>query len=308
MLRKSLAFLLVLFACACGSESPSLPATPPVQVRQPTLVNDAQGELSAVVRKVIDGRTIELDTGERVQVSSLAPPGTCWAASARTFAEKRLLAKTVRVTTVTPGEVHVRLEDDTDYASLAVREGALRAQPAASALADAEKGADREDRGLWGAPCNGKDTTTSSSAPTTTTTAPSSSQLAGSSNPAATTTTATAPPVVTPTAAQAPCTVAYRIENQWQGGFQGRVTIRNNGGSAINGWTLRWSFADGQTVREAWNASVSQRNGSVSVSGTDQARTIQSRGEVTIGFIGAFRDRNTNPSSFTLNEAACTTG
>src|SRR3712207_3565162 len=91
VLRKSLAFLLVLFACACGSESPSLPATPPVQVRQPTLVNDAQGELSAVVRKVIDGRTIELDTGERVQVSSLAPPGTCWAASARTFAEKRLL-------------------------------------------------------------------------------------------------------------------------------------------------------------------------------------------------------------------------
>ncbi|SER07892.1 Cellulose binding domain-containing protein [Lentzea albida] len=276
-----------------------------MQVRQPTLVKDVQGELSAVVRKVIDGRTIELDTGERVQVSSLAPPATCWAASARTFAEKRLLAKTVRVTTVTPGEVHLRLEDDTDYASLAVREGALRAQSGAGALADAEKGAEREDRGLWGAPCNGKDTSSSSAAPTTTT-APSSSQPAESSKAAATTTTA--PPVVTPTAAAATCTVAYRVDNQWQGGFQGRVTIRNNGGSSINGWTLRWSFADGQTVREVWNATVSQRNGSVSVTGVDQARTIPSRGEVTIGFIGASGGRNTAPSSFTLNEAACTTG
>lgn len=304
MLRKSLAFLLVLLTCACGVESRPLPVTTPVPVRPPTLVNDARGDVAAVVRAVIDGRTIELDTGERVQVSLLAPPADCWAASARTFAEKRLLAKTVRVTAATPGEVHLKLEDDTDYASLAVREGALRAQSAASALADAEKGAEREDRGLWGAPCNGKGVT-SSAAPTTTTTAPPSSKPAESSKPAVTTTTA--PPVVTPTTVPASCAVTYRVDNQWQGGFQGRVTIRNNSGSAINGWTLRWSYADGQNVREAWNASVSQRNGSVSVSGTDQARTIASRGEVTIGFIGSSGTRNTAPSSFTLNEAACTT-
>ncbi|MFD4643400.1 cellulose binding domain-containing protein [Lentzea sp. NPDC058436] len=274
-------------------------------MRQPTLVNDARGDVAAVVRAVIDGRTVELDTGERVQVSSLAPPASCWAASARTFAEKRLLAKTVRVTAVTPGEVSLKLEDDTDYASLAVREGALRAHAADSALSDAEKGAEREDRGLWGAPCNGKDTASTTATTTTTTTAPPSSQPAESSKSAATTTTA--PPVVTQTASGPSCTVAYRVDNQWQGGFQGRVTIRNNGGSAINGWTLRWSYADGQTVREAWNASVSQRNGSVNVSGTDQTRTIPARGEVTIGFIGASGSRNTAPTSFTLNEGACAT-
>ncbi|WP_229905208.1 cellulose binding domain-containing protein [Lentzea cavernae] len=273
-------------------------------MRQPTLVNDARGDVSAVVRAVIDGRTIELDSGERVQVSLLAAPADCWAPAARTFAEKRLLAKTVRVTAVTPGEVNVRLEDNTDYAALAVREGVLRAQSAAGSLADAELGAAREDRGLWGAPCNGMDVAPTT---TTTTTAPSSSQRAEPSKSVATTTTPP-PPVVTTVAAPPPCSVAYRVDNQWQGGFQGRVTVRNTGTAAINGWTLRWSYADGQAVREVWNATVAQRGTTVAMSGNDQTRTISSRGEVTIGFLGSFRDRNTAPGSFTLNETACSTG
>ncbi|WP_434440597.1 cellulose binding domain-containing protein [Lentzea sp. E54] len=272
----------------------------PVQVQQPTLVGESRADVPVVVRAVIDGRTIELDSGERVRISSLASPAECWAAAARTFAGKVLLSKSVRVSTVTPGEVNVVLEDGTDYALRAVREGALKAQDAAGPLAEAERAAEREDRGLWGVPCNGKDV-----APTTTTTTPPSQSAEPSKSETA---TAAAPPAVTTTAPPAPsCAVAYRLEGQWHSGFQARVTIRNNSGAAINGWTLRWSFADGQTVREMWGASGTQRGATVSATGVDQTRTIAARGEVTIGFIGTARERNTAPTSFTLNGTACAT-
>jgi hypothetical protein len=296
VLRKSLSFLLVLLTCACTVEGRSRPVAAPVQVRQPTLVNEASGDVPAVVRAVIDGRTVELDTGQRVQVSLLAPPADCWAAAARTFAEKWLLAKPVRVSSLTPGEVDLRLEDGTDYALLAVREGVLRAQSAAGSLADAELGAAREDRGLWGAPCNGMDVVP------TTTTAPSAQRV----EPPKPLPTTTPPPVVTTTPPPPPCAVVYRLDGQWQDGFQGKITIRNTGGAAINGWTLRWSFADGQTVRQMWNASASQRGSAVTATSADHTRTISPRGEVEIGFLGSFRGRNTAPTSFTLNGTACT--
>ncbi|WP_143138744.1 cellulose-binding domain-containing protein [Lentzea waywayandensis] len=285
--------------CACTVEGQSRPVAAPVQVRQPTLVNEATGDLAAVVRAVIDGRTVELDTGQRVEVSLLAPPADCWAASARTFAEKSLLGKAVRLSSLTPGEVNLRLEDGTDYALLAVREGVLRAQAAAGSLADAELGAAREDRGLWGVPCNGMDAT-----PTTTTAAaPAVQRVEPSKSLPATT---SPPPVVTTTPPPPPCAVVYRLDSQWQDGFQGKITIRNTGGAAINGWTLRWSFADGQTVRQMWNASVSQRGSTVTAISVEHTRAISPRGEVEIGFLGSFRGRNTAPTSFTLNGTACT--
>ncbi|MGW6448220.1 cellulose binding domain-containing protein [Lentzea sp. NPDC055074] len=292
---------MVLLACACTVEGPSRPVSAPAQVRQPTLVNDSRGDVPAVVRSVIDGRTVELDTGERVQVSLLAQPADCWAAGARTFAEKRLLAKSVRVSALTPGEVNLLLEDGTDYALLAVREGVLRAQAAAGSLAEAELGAAKEDRGLWGAPCNGMD------APpvTTTTTIATTTTVQRAEVP-----TSTAPPVVTTTTTTPPaptCAVGYRLDGQWQGGFQAKITIRNTGTAAVNGWALRWSFADGQSVRQVWNASVSQRGSAVTVTSAEHTRSIAPRAEVEIGFLGTFRDRNTAPSSFTLNGTACTT-
>ncbi|GGN14655.1 hypothetical protein GCM10011609_64020 [Lentzea pudingi] len=250
---------------------------------------------------MIDGRTVELETGERVQVSLLAPPADCWAGGARAFAEKWLLARTVRVSALVPGEVNLRLEDGTDYALLAVREGMLRAQAAAGALADAELGAAKEDRGLWGAPCNGMD----ASPVTTTTVAAPPVQRAEPSTSVPTTTT---PPAVTTTPPPPPpCSVGYRLDGQWQGGFQATITIRNTGAVPVNGWALRWSFADGQSVRQVWNASVSQRGSAVTVTSAEHTRSIAPRGEVQIGFLGSVRDRNTAPASFTLNGTACST-
>ncbi|WP_285639092.1 cellulose-binding domain-containing protein [Lentzea sp. NBRC 102530] len=296
---------MVLLVCACTTESPSRPVSAPVQLQVPTLINDSRGEVSATVRAVVDGRTIELDGGERVRISQLAQPADCWAPGARAFAEKWLLAKAVRVSAMTPGEVNLRLEDGTDYALLAVREGILRAQDAAGSLVEAELAAARDDRGLWGAPCNGMDATPSSTATTTTSTAPSQQQPDPSQQ--AVTTTTPPPPIVTTQPPPPPCAVSYRADNQWQGGFQAQITIRNTGRTPINGWSLSWTFADGQTVRDMWNASASQRGSAVTATAADHNRAIQPGAEASLGFLGSSRGRNTSPDSFTLNGAACTT-
>lgn len=296
MVRKSLSFLMVLLTCGCTGESPAPPLTARVPSQPPTLVTDVRENMPRFVREVIDGRTIELDDGRRVRISLLAQPAVCWAAAAIAFATKTLTVRPVRVTAVEPGEVNLELEDGTDYALLAVRQGVLRAQGAVGEIAEAESAAAREDRGLWGPPCNGMDVT-----PTTVTTTSSPKRV---QPPKPTTTT----PVVTTPPAPPPCTVAYRIGGQWPGGFQGGVTIRNTGAAAINGWTLNWSFSDGQTVRHIWNASQVQRGAAVSATNVFYTATIAPGGEVSIGFLGSMRDKNTAPSSFTLNGTACATG
>ncbi len=315
-MRKFLSFLMVLLTCACA-ESPALPQATRVPSRQPTLVTEAREGVPRFVREVVDGRTVELDDGQRVRISLLAEPAACWAAAAIAFATKTLLVRSVRVTTIEPGEVNLKLDDGTDYAFLAVREGVLRAQGAAGEVAEAEVLAARENRGLWGLPCNGMDavpaTTTAPSATVPLATASSTTtppRLVQPPKPV-TTTPAPPPPVVTPPPPPPPvppCAVSYRISGQWPGGFQAGVTIRNTGRSAVNGWTLRWSFGDGQTVQNMWNASSSQRGAAVSATNASYVATIAPGAEVSIGFIGAMRDRNAAPASFTLNGTACTTG
>lgn len=158
MPRKHLMVLLVLLAAACATEVPEPPATrtPPSSVTRVTETRLVDG-VPATVRGVVDARTVEFPNGARVRISLLAPPAACWAAASLAFARTALLDRRVRLTTVTPGEVNVELADGSDYALLAVRQGVLRAEGAAGPLADAEAAAARENKGLWGPPCEGMD-------------------------------------------------------------------------------------------------------------------------------------------------------
>src|SRR3954451_7059551 len=63
-------------------------------------------------------------------------------------------------------------------------------------------------------------------------------------------------------AAAAGCQVSYTVSSQWQGGFGASVAVTNLG-DPINGWTLRWSFGGGQTVAQAWNATLTQSGAAV---------------------------------------------
>lgn len=103
------------------------------------------------------------------------------------------------------------------------------------------------------------------------------------------------------------CAVSYAVQSQWNTGFTAGVTVRNTGSSAIDGWTLKWTWPSGQSVASAWNATVSQSGTQVTAVNAAHNGAIAAGGSATFGFNGAWSGGNPAPSTFTLNGAACTT-
>jgi len=139
--------------------------------------------------------------------------------------------------------------------------------------------------------------------------------------PTATPTRGTTPiPTATPTRGITPtptatsgsgssCRVVYTVANQWQGGFGATLSITNTGTTTINGWTLKFSFANGQTITQLWNGSYTQSGAAVTVTSVSYNETI-TPGTTLLsppGFNGTWNGTNTNPTSFTLNGVTCST-
>jgi endo-1,4-beta-xylanase len=96
---------------------------------------------------------------------------------------------------------------------------------------------------------------------------PTSAAATTSRSPTSAVATTTRPPTssVPTTGATGSCSVTYSIAGQWPSGFQGDLKITNTGGSAINNWTLSWTFANGQTISQLWNGSYTQSGATVTV-------------------------------------------
>lgn len=102
------------------------------------------------------------------------------------------------------------------------------------------------------------------------------------------------------------CHVTYSVTGQWQGGFQGSLSITNNGSSTINGWSLVFSFANGQTITQIWNANDTQSGNRVTVTNVSYDATIAPGATLSsIGFLGTWNGTNSVPTSFTLNGTQC---
>jgi mannan endo-1,4-beta-mannosidase len=102
------------------------------------------------------------------------------------------------------------------------------------------------------------------------------------------------------------CAVAYRITDGWGGGFNGSITIINTGDAMVDGWTLRWTFADGQVATNVWDGVAVSNGPSVSVRSMSANAVLPPAGTVMFGFTGSSLSRNTPPQAFTLNSVACT--
>jgi cellulose 1,4-beta-cellobiosidase len=116
--------------------------------------------------------------------------------------------------------------------------------------------------------------------------------------------------IVTATEAQAAagCQIGYTVTNQWPGGFGASLAITNLG-DPITSWTLRWTYANGQTVTQLWNGNVTQSGANVTVTNMSYNNAIASGATLTgVGFNGSWTGTNTNPTSFSLNGVACTGG
>ncbi|MFG2743890.1 cellulase family glycosylhydrolase [Streptomyces chartreusis] len=112
--------------------------------------------------------------------------------------------------------------------------------------------------------------------------------------------------VTTPSGGSAAtCGVSYRVTNEWPGGFQGEIVIRNTGSSAISGWTLRWTFPDSRRVSNLWGGTPTQSGAEVSVAAASYTATIAPAGSATLGFTATKGGANPSPTAFTLNDSAC---
>lgn len=100
------------------------------------------------------------------------------------------------------------------------------------------------------------------------------------------------------------CSVAYQT-NDWGVGFVANVTITNTGSSAIDGWTLEWTFDGNQSISNAWGTVLSQTGQHVSAANASWNATIPPHGSQTFGFQASYSGTNAVPASFTLDGMAC---
>jgi glycosyl hydrolase family 12/cellulose binding protein with CBM2 domain len=111
-------------------------------------------------------------------------------------------------------------------------------------------------------------------------------------------------PSPAPTGGSGACSVAYSLVNSWPGGFQAQAVIKNTGSSAVNGWTLGWTFGGDQKISSLWNGNYTQSGQAVTVTNASYDATIPAGGTATVGFT-ATDTSNPSPAAFTLNGHAC---
>ncbi|MFF7790746.1 cellulose binding domain-containing protein [Streptomyces sp. NPDC007991] len=102
------------------------------------------------------------------------------------------------------------------------------------------------------------------------------------------------------------CKVTYKVTSQWPGGFQADVQLANTGTAAWNGWSLGWSFADGQKLNQAWNAEASQSGPAVTVKNVGWNAGVAAGSSVSFGFTADASGTNTKPTAFKLGDQSCT--
>jgi alpha-galactosidase len=124
-------------------------------------------------------------------------------------------------------------------------------------------------------------------------------------------TTPTPTPGTTPTPVPTPsgsssCKVTYTVVNQWAGGFQSALTISNTGSTNLNGWSLTFSFANGQQISQSWNATYVQSGNLATLTNASYDGTLAPGATISsIGFLASTNGTNTAPTTFSLNGAVC---
>jgi predicted carbohydrate-binding protein with CBM5 and CBM33 domain len=96
----------------------------------------------------------------------------------------------------------------------------------------------------------------------------------------------TPPPSTTPPPASGACTATYVVGSQWQGGYQGDVTVKA-GTAAIKSWRVTMTYPSGQTVQQAWNANVTAAGSTLTATNVTYNGPLNAGASTSFGFIGA---------------------
>ena len=98
------------------------------------------------------------------------------------------------------------------------------------------------------------------------------------------TTAPTTPPTTAPTTpAVGACSAASTITGTWGGGFQSTVTVKA-GAAPINGWTARWTFANGEQITQLWNGTYTTSGATVTTRNSTWNGTLAAGASTTFGY------------------------
>ncbi|WP_051450835.1 cellulose binding domain-containing protein [Actinospica robiniae] len=110
-----------------------------------------------------------------------------------------------------------------------------------------------------------------------------------------------------PPPAGASCAVHFAISNSWPGGFGASIVLTNNSTTAINGWTLTFTWPDaGEGIGSGWNGNWTQSGQTVTVTNASWNGAIAANGgTVSIGFNGTDTGQDGAPAAFSINGGIC---
>ncbi|HZU56339.1 MAG TPA: cellulose binding domain-containing protein [Actinocrinis sp.] len=119
-------------------------------------------------------------------------------------------------------------------------------------------------------------------------------------------TSPSASPSASATGGSGACRVSDTV-SAWNTGMTENITVTNTGSTAINGWRLAFTLAGGQTVTNAWNATISPTSGAVTATNVSYNAAIPPGGNTSFGFQANHTGNSAPPTGFALNGVACST-
>jgi polyvinyl alcohol dehydrogenase (cytochrome) len=111
-------------------------------------------------------------------------------------------------------------------------------------------------------------------------------------------------PAVPAAAATVQCKVQYQVQSDWGSGFTAAVTITNLG-TALNGWTLAYSYSGNQRLSQGWSGTWSQSGQAVTVKDAGWNASLPTGASTSIGANFSYSGTNAAPTSFSINGTTC---
>lgn len=144
---------------------------------------------------------------------------------------------------------------------------------------------------LSGTSASAPASSSASSSPASSSPASSPSSSPATSPSSSSVTSPSSPPATSPSSSSSDsigCSATYQVINQWATGFQGGVTVTNVGSSSISGWTVTFTFANGQVITQSWSSTVTQSGSTVTVKNAAWNGTLAAKASTAMGFIATW--------------------
>jgi mannan endo-1,4-beta-mannosidase len=68
------------------------------------------------------------------------------------------------------------------------------------------------------------------------------------------------------------------------------------GSAAISSWTTTWTFGNGQTITQIWNATATSSGSSVTARNVSYNGSLGAGASTTFGFLGSWNGTNSAPA------------